>query len=83
MELYYQKLLEAWLKTIWTGVAIVSIAVAYWAEDQTIAWKASLLLAAIVSVVAVPDWPMYKKHSIVFRGVDESDASTKAKVKAN
>ena len=70
MELYYQEKIENWLKTLWLIFAIVTIIGAYQLEDQTIAWKACFAFAIIVTIAVVPDWPLYKRHAVVFHGIE-------------
>jgi hypothetical protein len=80
MELQYQALLEKWLKIVWTALALISILAAYALEDQTIAWKVCLAAGLVASAVAVPDWPIYSRHKVVFLGVEVQKESLKKAV---
>jgi hypothetical protein len=82
MEFYYQALVEYWVKIIWTITGIISLLIAYKYEDQSLAWKTSLGVFLVTCVAAVPDWPIYKRHRIIFRGIDtekliESESKSK------
>jgi len=69
MELYYQQLVDFWLKIIWSLVALLSLAIAYARENQSIAWAGCLGMTVLSCLVVVPEWPIWKGHPIIFRGI--------------
>jgi len=77
MELYYQKVIDEWLKYVWLVVALLSLLVGYYHERQAFAWYACFGMTILSTVLVVPDWPIYQKHAVVFRGIVMDDANKK------
>lgn len=69
MELYYQKLVDHWLKLIWGLVAIVSVTVSYIFEKQLIAWIGCFGMTLLSMLLIVPEWSIWQKHRTVWLGV--------------
>jgi hypothetical protein len=77
MELYYQRQIEYWLKYVWLLVGFTTLIIAYYQQDQSIAWNGCLALSIISTLAIVPPWPIYKRHAIIWRGVEVEQPNKK------
>ena len=77
MELYYQRVVESWLRILWCLVAVVSILAGYLLENQAIAWYANLAMMILSTIIVVPEWQVWQGRPTNWRGVVLEDISKK------